>query len=85
MHRFWDSHVSRVIEAAAPRRIIEVGAEFGWNTARLLNYCRAHGCRLDVVDPLPHPTLHEVLARFPRRARLPSSDQRGGTWRVATG
>ena len=65
MHRFWDSHVDKVIRAAAPRRIMEVGAEFGWNTEPLLQYCRETGCRLDVVDPMPHPVLHEVLARFP--------------------
>lgn len=65
MHRFWVRYLSPLLEAAAPRRIIEIGAEFGWNTERILTYCRRTGCVLDVVDPAPHPALHEVLARFP--------------------
>jgi hypothetical protein len=64
MHRFWPRFIAPLIEAAAPRRILEVGAEFGWNTERLLEYCRRKGGLLDVVDPAPHPALHDVLSRF---------------------
>ena len=69
MHRFWTRYINPLIEAAAPRRMIEVGAEFGWNTEKILGYCRAHGCFLDVVDPMPHPALHQVLAHFPDEHR----------------
>jgi hypothetical protein len=69
MHRFWFRYLAPLIEAAAPRHIIEVGAEFGWNTVHILHYCRRTGCKLDVVDPAPHPTLHKVLARFPSEHR----------------
>lgn len=69
MHRFWTRFIEPVIEAAAPRRMIEVGAEFGWNTEKLLHYCRRAGCVLDVVDPMPHPVLHDVLRRFPDEHR----------------
>ncbi len=65
MHRFWSDHVKPLIEAAAPARMIEVGAEFGWNTERILAYCAHAGCHLDVVDPVPHPSLLKVLAGFP--------------------
>lgn len=65
MHRFWFRFLAPLIEAAAPRRIIEIGAEFGWNTVHVLKYCQRTGCTLDVVDPAPHPALHKVLARFP--------------------
>jgi len=65
MHRFWPRYIAPLIEAVAPQRMIEIGAEFGWNTERLLEYCRRSGCRLEVVDPAPHPSLHEVLGRFP--------------------
>ena len=69
MNRFWTSYINPLIEAAAPARIVEVGAEFGWNTEKLLGYCRAHRCALDVVDPMPHPALHQVLAKFPYEHR----------------
>lgn len=64
MHRFWFRYIAPLIEAAGPRRIIEIGAEFGWNTAHLLHYCRRTGSHLDVVDPAPHPALHTELAGF---------------------
>lgn len=65
MHRFWHTHILPMIECAAPKRILEIGAEFGWNTAGLLDYASRAGAHVDVVDPMPHPVLHEVLARNP--------------------
>jgi len=64
MHRFWPRFITKLIEAAAPRRVIEIGAEFGWNTRELLELGRRQGFFVDVVDPMPHPVLHEELARF---------------------
>ncbi|HEX4504819.1 MAG TPA: class I SAM-dependent methyltransferase [Alphaproteobacteria bacterium] len=64
MHRFWTRYIKPIVETVAPSRIVEVGAEFGWNTERLLTYCRETGAHIDVVDPSPHPALHDVLARF---------------------
>ena len=64
MHRFWLRFILPLLLAAAPRRVMEVGAEFGWNTRRLLELGREHGFFLDVVDPAPHPVFHEVLAGF---------------------
>jgi hypothetical protein len=65
MHRFWDRAIAPLVEAVAPARMIEIGAEFGWNTAKLLEYCGRAACHLDVVDPVPHPSLLDVLARYP--------------------
>ncbi len=70
MHRFWDSYISKIVGAAAPKRMIEIGAEFGWNTEKLLQWCASHGAFLEVVDPAPHPVLHDVLARYPDRHRF---------------
>jgi hypothetical protein len=46
--------------------MMEIGADSGWNTEKLLEYCRRTGCRLEIVDPAPRPALHEVLGRFDR-------------------
>ena len=62
MHRFWQRYTKRIVETLAPRRIIEVGAEFGWNTQHLLAYCRETGGHLHIIDPAPHPALHDVRA-----------------------
>jgi hypothetical protein len=64
MHRFWPRFIAPLIEAAAPRRVVEIGAEFGWNTRALLELGQRHGFFVDIVDPMPHPVLHEELARF---------------------
>jgi hypothetical protein len=64
MNRFWPRYIKPIIETVAPQQMLEVGAEFGWNTEKLLEYCRLNGARLDIVDPAPHEALHGVLARY---------------------
>jgi hypothetical protein len=64
MHRFWPRVIEPLIRAAAPARVMEIGAEFGWNTRGLLEIGRETGFFLDVIDPAPHPAFHEELARF---------------------
>lgn len=64
MNRFWNRFIKPFLDTAAPRRIMEVGADFGWNTRHLLEYCRETGCRLDVIDPAPRPEFAGVLAAF---------------------
>lgn len=63
MNCFWTRFVKPLVEAAAPRRMMEIGADSGWNTERLLAYCRQTGCILEIVDPAPRPALHDVMAR----------------------
>jgi hypothetical protein len=64
MHRFWTRFIDPLLQAAAPNRVLEIGAEFGWNTRVLLERGREMGFFLDIVDPAPHPAFHEVLAPF---------------------
>jgi hypothetical protein len=64
MIRHWNRHIQPVIELVKPRRVMEIGADWGWNTKKILAYCQASGCVADIVDPAPRPELHEVLAGF---------------------
>ena len=64
MHRFWLRFILPLLLAASPRRVLEIGAEFGWNTRRLLEIGREQGFFLDIIDPAPHPVFHETLAEF---------------------
>src|SRR5271156_2776336 len=64
MHRFWPRFIAPLLVAAAPARVLEIGAEFGWNTRCVLELGRAHGFFTDIVDPAPHPVFHEELKRF---------------------
>ena len=64
MHEFWLRFILPILLQVAPRQIMEVGAEFGWNTHRLLDYCRETGARLHVIDPVLDPELAMVFAHF---------------------
>jgi len=64
VHQFWLRFILPIILQLAPRQIMEVGAEFGWNTRRLLDYCRETGAKLHVIDPVLHPDLAATLADF---------------------
>ncbi len=64
MHRFWLRFILPLLVAASPGRVLEIGAEFGWNTRRLLEIGRERGFFLDIIDPAPHPVFHEMLAEF---------------------
>lgn len=64
MNRFWHRYIQPMIETVQPRRLMETGADRGWNTLNILNYCRASGAHADIIDPAPKPSLHDVLAQF---------------------
>lgn len=64
MHRFWNRYIGPIVERVRPVRILEVGAEFGWNTRHVLAYCRAAGATADIVDPAPGPGFQQILAGY---------------------
>lgn len=64
MNRFWHRYIKPIIETVQPRQLLEIGADSGWNTRNILEYCRSTGARADIVDPAPQPSLHDVLAQF---------------------
>lgn len=53
MNRFWDVAVRPVLEAVGATSVVEIGADRGQHTRRLVAWCRANGARLRVIDPLP--------------------------------
>ena len=64
MHRFWNGYTRPLIDTLRPRRLLEIGAEFGWNTRHVLEYCRRAGAHLDVVDTAPLKSLLDTLAPY---------------------
>ena len=64
MHRFWTNYTEPLIAVLQPQRLLEIGAEFGWNTRCLLDYCRRSGAHLDVVDTVPLKSLLDELAPY---------------------
>src|SRR5579864_1231795 len=64
MTRFWERFIKPIIETSRARNLLEIGADFGWNTRNILQYCRETGAHVDVVDPAPRPELRGVLAQY---------------------
>jgi hypothetical protein len=64
MNRFWHRFIRPIIDTVEPKRMLEIGADAGWNTRNILEYCRLSGARVDIVDPAPKPSLHDVMAQF---------------------
>lgn len=64
MWRFWNSHIEPVLRIAAPKRLMEIGADEGFNTRRLLAYCRETGAKADIVDPVLNRRLKHGLDQF---------------------
>jgi hypothetical protein len=65
MNRFWNRYIGPLVETVQPRRILEIGAQYGQNTRHILEYCRRTGCRADIVDPIAVPQLARLLKQFP--------------------
>ena len=53
MHQFWDFVIRPVVEAAAPRVVVEIGALSGDGTKPLLELCRELDAVAHVIDPAP--------------------------------
>lgn len=64
MHRFWNLALQPLVDATAPRRILEIGSEAGQNTRRLLAWAAAHDAVLESVDPDPQFNVQEWEAMF---------------------
>ena len=64
MNRFWRRYIQPLIETTAPRKLMEIGADRGWNTRNILAYCKSTGAHVDIIDPAPQPSLHDVMAEF---------------------
>ena len=44
-----------ILDICAPRKIAEIGLEFGGNTRILSDWAQAHGATLTCIDPMPRP------------------------------
>lgn len=61
MNRFWNRYTGPLLREIAPARIIEIGADLGWNTRHLLQWSREVGAALDIVDTKPSEPLLTLL------------------------
>ncbi|MGE0046089.1 MAG: glycosyltransferase [Hyphomonadaceae bacterium] len=67
MHRLWDAIIAPLARAAAPRVIVEIGADNGHNTENILKFCEATGAVAHIVDPLPKFDVEAAQARWGER------------------
>ncbi len=69
MNRFWSRYIEPMMLCLQPHRILEIGADAGHNTRHILRYCQDHQAFVDIVDPAPQPSLHQLLADMPGQHR----------------
>ncbi|WP_068791604.1 class I SAM-dependent methyltransferase [Brevibacillus laterosporus] len=53
MNRFWEKIIRPILLKEQPKNIVEIGADYGFNTIRILEYCKWLNAKVYVVDPLP--------------------------------
>ena len=53
MYRFFAPVVAPILSAVGARRVIEIGAGDGQQSAKVAQWCRGHGATVDIVDPAP--------------------------------
>lgn len=59
LYPFWDSIIGPLFAVARPRVIVEIGAEEGRHTHKLLAYCGANDAMLHAIDVFPLPAREE--------------------------
>lgn len=53
MNRFWEGIIMPLLSVTNSVNIVEIGAEFGTNTLKILAYCKQKNGVLHVIDPVP--------------------------------
>ncbi|WP_128894163.1 class I SAM-dependent methyltransferase [Longirhabdus pacifica] len=53
MNRFWSKLTKLILVTEQPKVIVEIGAERGLHTVKLLEYCQHFDGKVYVIDPLP--------------------------------
>lgn len=66
MRRFWTTFLEPALKLLKPRVIVEIGADSGINTKRILTFCQEQGARCHIIDPTGirnHAECAELLAQ----------------------
>lgn len=53
MHPFWEPVIAPFFEIVKPAVIVEIGADEGINTARILEYCKKNKAHAHIIEPFP--------------------------------
>lgn len=70
MNIFWSPVILPLLEASGAKRIIEIGADSGKNSARLARWCKASGAFADIVDPEPRFDVRAFEERWRGAAKI---------------
>ncbi|ADU31884.1 glycosyltransferase [Evansella cellulosilytica] len=55
MNRYWENLMQPILDITKAKTIVEIGAQKGINTRKILEYCTENGGKLYTVDPLKIP------------------------------
>ena len=64
MYRFFSAVVAPILAASQARRVIEIGAATGQQSAKAAQWCSRHEASLDIIDPAPQFDSDAFLSRW---------------------
>ncbi|SDX11443.1 Methyltransferase domain-containing protein [Marininema mesophilum] len=65
MQRFYEKIILPIFLVFKPKNIVEIGADVGYNTSKILEYCKDSGAQLTVIDPYPRFNEEEMKKMHP--------------------
>ena len=65
MHRLWKSIIEPIFKIIKPKKIIEIGSEYGINTKNILEYSHENNSYLITIDPNPKFNVEELKKEYP--------------------
>jgi hypothetical protein len=67
VYTFWESVIEPLFRSKKPRSILEIGAGHGFNTHRMLEYCKQADAHLFVIEPTSFPAWDYLKQQYGSR------------------
>ena len=68
--KLWDSVLYPILSTAKPKKIVEIGSDFGHNTEKLLHFCHLNDCELHSIDPAPRFNAAGLYKKYGERLHV---------------
>lgn len=65
MKAFWADVLEPLLDITTPGTIVEIGAEVGGNTTKLVRWATEHGATLHSIDPVPGTAVRNLAREHP--------------------
>jgi len=74
MHRLWNTIIEPIFNNIKPKKIIEIGSNYGINTKNIINYCHENNGFLVTIDSNPKFNLEQLKKEYPNLFNFMKND-----------